>query len=166
MKTERWDIYNQQGQLTGQTKTKDDIFHEGEYHLAASLWIINSKGEALIQKRAATKRINPGMWNITGGSANAGECSVHACVREVAEEIGLHFAPQDIKLLSRSFGKDCIHDDYIVFFDCDTSDTVLQPEEVTEVRWASMDEIVDLFHAGEFMFDDIGELEKVKAYIA
>ena len=170
MASELWDVYDSQGNITGRTKTSDDIFCDGEYHLIASLWIINTKGEALIQKRAQTKRINPGMWNITGGSVNAGESSVNACVREVAEEIGLYFDPHDIMLLSRSFGKkynfkECIFDDYIILRDCSISDAILQSDEVSEIRWASMEDIVNLFHAGQFMFDDMGELDKVMAYI-
>lgn len=162
---ESWDVYDSQGNVTGKTKTKNAVFLDGEYHLSASLWIINEDGKLLIQKRAMAKIISPGMWSITGGSVKAGESSEQACIREVAEEIGLILNPQDIKLLSRSFGKDIIFDDYVIVHNLSLTDTVLQVDEVSEVKWASIEEIMDLFYSSQFMFDDIKELDKVISYI-
>ena len=162
---EAWDVYDKQGNITGEIKTRNDVFHDGEYHLVASLWIINKNGKLLIQKRSMTKRINPGMWSITGGAVKAGESSENACVREVSEEIGLTLNPQDIELLSRSFGKDIIFDDYVIIYDFSLTEIILQADEVSEVKWASIDEIKDLFDNGQFMFDDISELDKVISYI-
>jgi len=165
MGIELWDVYDCQGNFTGVTKPRGAFFAQGEYHLVASLWIINSRGEALIQKRSDAKEIQPGLWNITGGAASAGEDSRGACVREVKEEIGFRFDPQDITLLSRLFIRDCIFDDYIITCDCDISKAVLQPEEVSELRWVSIDEILNLYDTGEFKYDDITLLDKVKDYI-
>jgi isopentenyldiphosphate isomerase len=162
---EIWDVYDRDGNITGKVKSRDDVFLDGEFHLASSLWIINNEGKALIQKRAMTKRINPGMWNITGGSANAGERSKDACIREVLEEIGLVVQLADMTLISRSFGKECIFDDYIVFCDFPLSDLTLQVNEVIDVKWVTFDEIDQLFYKGQFMFDDIDELKKVRVFV-
>ena len=162
---EKWDVYDGQGILTGKIKNENDAFLDNEYHLGASLWIINKNRNLLIQKRAQTKRTNPGKWSITGGAAKAGENSENACVREVYEEIGLKLKPEDIKLLYRSFGKKIIFDDYVIIYDLSLADLVLQAEEVTEVKWAGIDEIKDLFSKGMFMFDDISELDKVIGYM-
>ena len=162
---ELWDIYDSQGNLTRRVKPRMAVYEKGEYHLACSLWLINPDGKALIQKRSFSKEINPGMWNITGGAASAGESSKEACLREVAEEIGLKLYPQDITLLSRTFGNDCIFDDYITVYDFDISNAVLQPEEVAELKWVTLDEIKQLYDEGEFMFTDISELDKVADFI-
>ena len=162
---EKWDVYDRQGNNTGKTKTRDDIFLEGEYHLTASLWIINKDGNLLIQKRSMTKRIHPGIWNITGGSSISGETSEQACIREVFEEIGLSLQKNEIKLLSRSFGKDTIFDDYVIVCDFPLGEAKLQPDEVSEAKWVSIEEIKDLFYKGQFLFDDIRELDKVIAYL-
>jgi len=162
---EIWDVYNRQGKVTGKVKTRDDVFSNDEYHLGTSLWIVNERGEMLIQKRSLLKRINPGKWSITGGSAKAGESSEQACLREVSEEIGLRLDIKDIKLLSRSYGDSIIFDDYIIFRDFSITDAVLQADEVSEIKWASANEIKELFFQGQFMFDDIAELIKVFDYI-
>ena len=162
---EKWDVYDGRGNITGKVKNENDVFLDDEYHLGASLWIINKNRNLLIQKRALTKRTNPGKWSITGGAAKAGESSENACVREVFEEIGLKLKPGDIKLLSRIFGKRIVFDDYVIVYDLSLGDLVLQEEEVTEVKWAGIDEIKDLFSKGMFVFDDISELDKVIAYM-
>ena len=163
---EQWDIYDIQGNLTGRVKPRMAAFEKGEYHLACSLWLINPNGKALIQKRSLTKEISPGMWNITGGAASAGESSKEACLREVAEEIGLKLNPQDITLLSRTFNDDdCIFDDYIIIYNFDIATAIIQPEEVAELKWAAIDNIKKLYDEGQFMFSDIKELDKVEDFI-
>ena len=163
---ELWDVYDIQGSLTGKVKPRMAAFEKGEYHLACSLWLISPNGEALIQRRSLTKEINPGMWNITGGAASAGESSEEACLREVAEEIGLKLNPQDITLLSRTFNNDdCIFDDYITVYDFDITNAIIQPEEVAELKWVTLDEIRKLYCEGQFMFTDIKELNKVEDFI-
>jgi isopentenyldiphosphate isomerase len=165
---ELWDIYDSQGNLTGKVKQRTATFEKGEYHLACSIWIINSNGEALIQKRSLSKRINPGMWSITVGSVLAGESSLQACLREVAEEVGLILNPQDITFLYRtSNNRDCIWDDYISIHDFNINDAILQPDEVAELKWVALAEIEELYDNGQFMFADVRDyLGKVLAFIS
>ena len=163
---EVWDVYDSQGKLTGKVKPRTAVYEKGEYHLACSLWLINPEGKTLIQKRSHAKEFGPGMWNITGGAASAGEGSKEACLREVAEEIGLRLEPQDIFFLSRTFNDyDCIFDDYITIYDFDITKAVLQPEEVTELKWVTLEDIRALYDEGSFMFTDINELDKVASFI-
>lgn len=162
---EKWDVYDIQGNLTGQTKNKDDDFQNSEYHLASSLWIINNNGKALIQKRASSKNIMPDKWSITGGAVVAGETSARGCIREVHEELGLKLKENDITLLYRSFGKNIIYDDYIITYDFNIKMAALQPDEVSDIKWATINEIKELFYSGDFMFEIVEELEKVEKYI-
>merc|ERR1711879_1114509 len=60
-------------------------FNEGEYHLVTVGWIYNSKGELLLQKRAANK-VYPLIYANHGGSALKGETSVQSMIREIYEE--------------------------------------------------------------------------------
>lgn len=165
MVAEIWDVYDRDGNATGKVVSRGDALRAGEYHLGASLWIARPDGRLLIQKRAPQKRIGPGKWSITGGAVRAGETSVDGCLREVQEEIGLRLRAQDIELLARSFGTDIIFDDYVAVLDSPPEAFRLQAEEVSEVRWARVAEIRELFDAGEFMFDDMSEMDKLIAYM-
>jgi len=162
---ETWDVYDARGKCTGKICTRNDVFHAGEYHLGSALWIVNSQGKLLIQKRAATKRINPNKWAITCGAVKAGETSMQGCLREVEEEIGLKLDAQNIAFLSRKFGRDLISDDYVTVLDFPLSDAVLQVDEVSEIKWASIEEIKVLFDEKSFMMNDMFDMEKVIEYM-
>lgn len=162
---EAWDVYDRNGDLTGRVKMRGNAFTEGEYHLGASLWIVNPDGALLIQKRAPQKRFGPGKWSITGGAVRAGETSVKGCLREVEEELGLKVRAEEIELLARSFGKHIIFDDYVAVRDFPLSALTLQTEEVSAAKWARISEIRSLYGAGEFLFDDMSEMDKLIAYM-
>ncbi len=165
MVTESWDVYDRAGNKTGQTRGRDEKFRPDEYGLCASLWIARPDGKLLIQKRAPQKKYAPGKWSITGGVVRAGETSAQGCLREVAEEIGLELNPEDIEFLNRSFGEHVIFDDYAAACDLPLSAFTLQTEEVSEIRWAGIPEIRAMFEAGEFLFDDMSEMDMLAAYM-
>lgn len=50
------DVLDENGNKTGQIKTKSQIKKEGNFHRAISVCIINSNKEILMQKRSNTKR--------------------------------------------------------------------------------------------------------------
>lgn len=162
---EEWDVYDKNGNLTGYIKTKDDNWTPDEYHLGASLWIINYKGELLIQKRAASKRRYPNVWSNIGGSVISGESSIQGCVREVYEEIGIKLNGNDLVFLQRTIFANTICDDYALIYDFPIVNVMVQPEEVSEVKWSSIDEIKTLFSQGLFLINGLKDIEKVIEYI-
>lgn len=162
---EKWDVYDKDGKLTGRTKTKNDVFESGEYHLGVSLWIINHQGELLIQKRSVSKRIHPNNWSTTGGSVISGETSAQGCIRETKEEIGLQLYEDDLVFLSRSYGKNMISDDYATIQEFPIENAIIQINEVSEVKWASAKDVARLFSLGLFMSDDLKDLENISRYI-
>lgn len=162
---EYWDVYDKNGKKLGYTKRSDETFHCGEYHLGASLWIADQKGNLLIQKRAATKKTYPNCWSITGGKVNAGEDSIAACIREVKEEIGLTLNKHDLTFLYRSVGSDMLFDDYITKADFSLEQATLRTAEVSELKWADLDEIISLYYNNKFMYNNISDLSIVKNYL-
>ncbi|MFC3286162.1 isopentenyl-diphosphate Delta-isomerase [Litchfieldella rifensis] len=64
---------------------------EGQLHRAFSLFVFNSSGELIIQKRAANKQLWPGYWSNTCCShPRRGESMDVAIQRRLREEIGIH----------------------------------------------------------------------------
>jgi len=62
----------------------------GVLHRAFSIFIFNSKGELLLQQRAAEKRLWPMYWSNTCCShPRAGEDLDHATVRRLEQELGM-----------------------------------------------------------------------------
>lgn len=165
MLMEKWDVYDENGNLTGYTKTKNDVWTSEEYHLGASLWIINYGGNLLIQKRADSKRRLPNVWSNIGGSVISGENSRQGCVREVEEEIGIKVNGNDLVFMQRAVFNNTINDDYALLYDFPIENVVLQPEEVSDIKWASVDEIKKLFTQGLFMINELEDIDKLIEYI-
>lgn len=162
---EYWDVCDSDGVKLGYIKRSDEKFHEGEYHIGASLWIANFQGDLLIQKRASSKKVCPNVWSITGGKVRAGETSVIACLREVEEEIGLRLCEQNIRFLYRSVGADMLFDDYIAIVDFQIDKAVLNLSEVSEIKWASLEEIMYLYSINEFMYNNRSDFLTVQTYL-
>jgi len=162
---ERWDVYDSTGKRTGKTKTRADVWNHDEYHLGVSLWLWNENAQVLIQKRSATKRIYPNIWCNVCGSAMAGETSKAACVREAREEIGLVVDPCQITFLGRTIKQNNMYDDYALHSDFPIEQFRFPLDEVSELRWVSLDEIDELFRRKAFLLDDPSELDNLKNHI-
>lgn len=83
------DVLDEDGFLTGRTILKSIAHRDGVWHPCVHIWIYNDKGEILMQKRAMTKAVYPGVWDISAaGHVAAGETMEEAALREIKEELG------------------------------------------------------------------------------
>ena len=149
---EIFDVLNEKGEYTGEIATRDKCHKEGLYHKAVACFIINSKGEVLLQKRSENKKLWPNMWDITaGGHVGAGEFGFQAIIREIKEELGLEIDRKDIIFLgstvSTNIKRDIINNHfneyYIIYKDVDETKVILQKEEVSEVKWFSKEKVIN-----------------------
>ncbi|HYK73867.1 MAG TPA: NUDIX domain-containing protein [Pseudoneobacillus sp.] len=147
---EVWDIYNENREKTGRTIIRGEKLQENEYHLVIHIWIQNSQGEFLIQKRASTVKSAPNMWAITGGSAITGEDSQSAYKRELYEEIGLIADNSKAEIAFSLKRENNFCDVWLIKQDFDINQCKLQVEEVSEVKWATVQVIRKLIAKGKF----------------
>ena len=122
---------------------------EGEYRQSVHTWIMNSKGEFLIQKRTPNKKNFPNMWSQTGGGVDSGETTLQAAIRECHEELGINIEKDEIEFMLSFKRKYDFVDVWLVKHDYDISTLVLQEDEVSDVMWASIDEIRELMGTGK-----------------
>jgi isopentenyldiphosphate isomerase len=147
---EIWDIYTKDREKTEKTIVRGEPLGEGEYHLVVHMWIINSKGQFLIQKRASGVKSSPNLWAITGGAAIAGDDSQSACIREVKEEIGIKANMEKAEVVFTLFRQASICDVWLIRQDFSIEECTLQKEEVSEVKWATSQEIMEMVEQGVF----------------
>lgn len=141
------DLYDINKNLTGETIIKGEKVPHDRRILVVAIWIENSKGQLLIQKRSLIK---DGKWATTGGHPKSGETSLQGIITEVSEELGLDISNEDIKFIHTENDERVFLDMYYVNKDIDLNDITLQEEEVSEVKWASIDEIINIIKSGEF----------------
>jgi isopentenyl-diphosphate delta-isomerase, type 1 len=81
-------LVNELDQQTGAME-KMEAHQKGVLHRAFSIFIFNTKGEMLIQQRAAGKYHNPGLWtNACCSHPMPGEATLPAAERRLYEELG------------------------------------------------------------------------------
>lgn len=121
----------------------------GEYEQVTHLWIMNDKGEFLMQKRSMTKRVFPGKWSVTGGAVDLGETPAQGMYRECKEEIGVDLNPDKVELMMSVKRRYAFIDVYLDRENFDLSDFKLQEEEVEKVEWLNRSQIADLIEKEE-----------------
>jgi 8-oxo-dGTP pyrophosphatase MutT (NUDIX family) len=71
--------------------SRDDVLAGNLWHRTAFVIVRSSTGAVLAHRRAETKRIAPGMWDLGfGGAVHAGESYEAAAARELLEEAGIN----------------------------------------------------------------------------
>lgn len=147
---EKWDLYDRNGNSLGRTINRGARFRSGEHHLVVHVWVVNSAGRLLIQRRSSKRRMMPNIWAITSGSAVAGEDSLTAVRRELSEELGIALPEKEFKSLGRLLRRNSLCDVYLVQRDIAVPDMKLQKEEVSQVRWVTGAQLYDMVNERRF----------------
>ena len=147
---EKWDLLDDRGRPTGQTMLRGERLHAGQYHLVVHIWIVNSYGSMLIQRRAEHLHLMPNIWAATGGSAMSGEDSETAARRELLEELGINTTPGELRFIRRLKRRNSFCDMWLLHRDVAVQDLQLQAEEVAEARWVAKKQFRDMIHQKRF----------------
>ncbi len=123
------------------------IHKDGLLHRAFSIFVFNTKGECLIQQRAAGKYHSAGKWaNSCCGHPRPGETASSAAVRRLEEEVGLRvdltfgFKSRYLAHLDRGMIENEIPH---LYFGCTDDPPVLNPAEVQGVKWRTLEELAE-----------------------
>jgi isopentenyldiphosphate isomerase len=131
------------------------------------VFLQNSKGELLLQKRADTMSALPGRWDQTaGGHVDEGEDYRTAAYRELAEEMGIegvelreiaifYSEEKDEEKIKKRFNK--------IFMGVYNGEVKIDNDEVADFHWISIDELSKRMLHNPDDFPD-GFIEAFKAY--
>lgn len=158
------DLYNNARQIV-RTAEKHDPIPDGLNKVAVHIWVVNSKGEFLLQQRLATAKKLPNMWGQIGGGVQTGETSWDACVRECSEEMGLTPTLENSILVGTWKRLNDFVDVWLVYSDVNVNDLKLQPSEVQNAKWASRQDIEQMQQNGTFIPSILPGLKMVYAYL-
>ena len=145
------DIYDGKKNKTGKTVERSTKPQNGEYRLSIHIWITNSNGDLLIQRRSANKKMFPNMWNETGGAASTGETSEMTCAREFEEELGVKPNMGNAELIGSIKRKYDYVDVWHISQDINLDDIHMQEDEVSEVKYVTIEELKKIIEDKEFV---------------
>ena len=138
------DIVDENNELTGQVEERWTAYEKGLWRRTVSCWIMNEKGEVLLQKRTENKRRNPNKWAKTGGQVDSGENAEDAIFREVKEELGIEIPKEQIKIieiLKSDYKNKRFAYNFIFVVNYKKEEYILQKEEVSEVKYFTIEDM-------------------------
>lgn len=140
-------LVNEQGEPTGERANKQSGHTANtKLHSAFSCYVFNDKGQLLVTKRAASKKVWPGVWtNSVCGHPLPGEDRVDAIVRRLDYELGMK-AKKFVVVLPQYSYKTPPHNGIIenefcpVYVAIAASQPMPNPSEVSDYEWLNWDD--------------------------
>lgn len=137
-------LINSKDEVLGSMK-KMEAHENGLLHRAFSVFLFNEKGEMLLQKRAESKYHSPKQWtNAVCSHPRMNETYEEAAKRRMDEELGINVEiEKKFHFLYKAEVGDQLweHELDHVFTGNYEGDFKLNPEEVSEVRYISMEDL-------------------------
>jgi len=141
------EIVDKDCNFTGQIIDKEEAHNKNLLHNEVAVFVINDKEQVLLQKRSANKRFNPNKWALCAGHVDAGESLESAALREIKEEIGIDITANDLKPFAERKFTISNSNSHITYFyytksNLNEKDFIIQKEELSEVKWFDIDEVI------------------------
>lgn len=145
---EFWDVLDKDGNSKGYTHERGKPVTEGDYHLVVGIIVTTPDKRVLLTLRHPDKP-SGNTWEITGGSAVAGEDSVTAAQRELYEETGISVPKESLKFCRKYIGAHTIYHLYHTEANITEADIVLQEGETVGARFVTAEEFERLTEEGK-----------------
>ena len=147
------DVLDENANYTGRVEERKKVHEQGLWHMHVGAWIMNDKGEILLEQRASSKKVDPNKWARIGGHVDAGETPLHAIQREILEEIGVKISIENFEVLEidkadqydskkNRYNRYFSHS-YFVLVKYKIEEYKLQKEEVNAVKYITIEEMIE-----------------------
>lgn len=158
------EVCNENGVSTGRPATRKEVHKLGLWHRSIIVALVNDENKILIQKRADCKEKFPGLWDLSvAGHIPFGADAMSCAALEIMEEVG-YMLPKKTEVrdfrfmgsfrnqlqLSDTFIENQFYDFFIYNANIDLAEFKVQPEEVSEVKYATIYEIKEMAKQGLF----------------
>ena len=170
MKKVKYKVYDKSGKLKQLIDKKREMeLNEDSWLNGVTCFVINEKGEVLIEKRV-NQGLTPGKLDLCSGHVDGEETETQAMIRELKEELGISLeeAINVIKINSKavplqfeSLGKS---KNFFITFYClkrNNSDVIYQESEIDKVVWLPLEETFELIKSGRTKFPKQYNYEKI-----
>lgn len=126
--------------------TREEALQKGIARRIVRVFLFNSKGELLIQKRSGNVSL-AGKWDQSvGGHVDEGEDYYQAVQRELQEELGIEdIAPKEItKFYTEETDETGINKRFNLLYSVNYDGEInFNSEEISEIKWITLDKLGD-----------------------
>lgn len=149
---ENVECFNHKNESLNRMIPRENMKNAVEYFRVLHAWIVNDKGQYLVQKRAKKDDLKPFMWAFTTGMLNPQEDPLEGIIREVAEEVHIKTSKKDWhleKIVSTHVHPYKTHT-YVFKIDWNQPIDFTPTQEVSKLAWWSLETIQKAIDKGEF----------------
>jgi isopentenyl-diphosphate Delta-isomerase len=148
--TEMVDIVDEDDNVVGRTSW-EEAFRNNLLRRNVRIFILNSKGEILLQKRSIKLKIHPGQWSCSAtGAVSSGERYQDAAERELKEEMRIE-TELEFLFKMRQYNPNAISAVFEGHYDGEARPN---SEEVERIELASIGKIIEEIENGTRDFSD------------
>jgi len=161
---EMLDLVDEAGRVVGKATREECHSSTALAHRAVHVFVRNSSNAIFLQKRAVTKRIQPGRWDTSvGGHPESGESYEAAARRELLEELGLSLGDAEaLRQLHDYVWRSPVETEHVRTYELVREGPFkLQTEEIDEGRFWSPDELRAAAGTGELTPNLEEELRRI-----
>lgn len=147
-----YEILDEAGHKTGQTLDKKAVHDQQLWHEVVNIWIVNSRGEILMQLRSPKVELSPGVWDVTVGThLRPGEDPAMAVQRALKSEFDLETTPDQYKHLfniqSANPGPNntrhkVLGHVFLMQHDVDIRALKVDPDKITRLAWVPLNKLM------------------------
>ena len=148
---EYFDVLDEQGKVTGEKALRKEVHAKGLWHNTVHVYLFRKRNnvvEFLVHLRSKTVDQNPGIWDTRfGGHVKTGETIEETALNEVKDEIGLSVKNDDLLFGGKTTYNGETNKEFITIyfynFEEDIETLVFDGGEVQEVKWMSVNKIIE-----------------------
>jgi len=141
-------VSEESGELTGECLSRPDAIAKEAWCRTTNVFVMDTQGRILCHRRSLEKERMPGVWMThLGGHVGQGETYEENGQRELFEEAGIHvYAHELIRWRTTRIPKQHLWvREFVVLKDVPLEDVQMQAGEVEEVRWLTIEEILESY---------------------
>lgn len=143
--TQTYEVLDEAGHKTGQILDASEVHKQELWHEVANVWIINNRGEVLLQLRSPKVELCPNVWDVAVGThVRPGENPEIAARRGLQDELGLTILPEKLQHLFNIQAANPMHDGrthkvlghvFLLKQDVDVSALKVDPDKIAQLAW-------------------------------
>lgn len=160
----QYEVLDDQGHKTGQLLDINTIHVNQLWHEVVNVWIINTRGEILMQLRGPGVDLSPNVWDVTIGThLHPEETPTTAALRCLHDGLGLVFAVDDLKHLFNTQAANPLPEGinhnvfghvFMIHRDIDITSLTFDQQKITNFAWKPL----------MLLMADLGNEEGKKSY--